>query len=132
MTAAELAPWASPAILLVLFAWFRMDVTAQIKRVETNLGGRIDEVNRNLGKRIDEVNRNLGERIDQVNSSLGKRIDEVNSRLDRTDQRLQGIDDRLRNLEVTVGRMSGKVDLLENFIMRGNDRDEEASPASAE
>ena len=121
MTAAELAPWASPAILLVLFAWFRMDVTAQIKRVETNLGGRIDE-----------VNRNLGERIDQVNSSLGKRIDEVNSRLDRTDQRLQGIDDRLRNLEVTVGRMSGKVDLLENFIMRGNDRDEEASPASAE
>ena len=110
MTAAELAPWASPAILLVLFAWFRMDISGQIKRVETN----------------------LGERINQVNSSLGKRIDEVNSRLDRTDQRLQGIDDRLRNLEVTVGRMSGKVDLLENFIMRGNDRDEEASPASAE
>ncbi len=127
MTAAELAPWASPAILLVLFAWFRMDVTAQIKRVETNLGGRIDEVNRNLGERIDQVNSSLGKRIDEVNS----RLDRVDRRIDGVDQRLQGVDDRLRNLEVTVGRMSGKVDLLENFIMRRNDRDEEASPASA-
>ena len=117
MTAAELAPWASPAILLVLFAWFRMDISGQIKRVETNLGERINQVNSSLGKRIDEVN---------------SRLDRVDRRIDGVDQRLQGVDDRLRNLEVTVSRMSGKVDLLENFIMRRNDRDEEASPASAE
>ncbi len=106
MTAAELAPWASPAILLVLFAWFRMDVTAQIKRVETNLGGRIDEVN--------------------------SRLDRVDRRIDGVDQRLQGVDDRLRNLEVTVGRMSGKLDLLERYFLRRNDPDGEPPPAPAE
>ena len=112
MTAADFTQWISPAALLVLFAWFRMDIKAQIKGLETQLSGRIDEVNRNLGKRIDGVN-----------SNLGKRIDEVNSRLDRTDQRLQGIDDRLRNLEVTAGRMSGKLDLLEGYFLRRNDPD---------
>ncbi len=109
MTAADFTPWISPAVLLVLFAWFRTDFKAQIKGLETQLGGRIDE----------------------VNSNLGKRIDEVNSRLDRADRRQQGLDDRLRNLEVAVGRMSGKLDLLEGYFLRRNDPDGDPPPAPA-
>ncbi|MCY4501954.1 MAG: hypothetical protein OXE57_10380 [Alphaproteobacteria bacterium] len=86
MTAADFTPWISPAVLVVLFAWLRMD----------------------LGKRIDEVN---------------SRLDRVDRRIDGVDQRLQGIDDRLRAVEVTVGRMSGKLDLLEGYFLRRNDPD---------
>jgi len=99
MTAAELAPWASPAIILVLFAWLRMD---------------------------------LGRRIDRLETRLDQRIDGVESRLDRLEMRMDALDDRLRAVEIAVGAMAAKVDLLERYFLRRNDPDGEPPPAAAE
>ncbi len=121
MTAADITAWITPAVILALFAWLRLDLGRLINRVDTSLGSRIDLVNENLGKRIDLVNENLG-----------KRIDEVNSRMSRMEQSMQGLDDRLRTVEVTLGTAYGKLDILERYIMRRNELSDEPPPAAAE
>ena len=132
MTEADLAPWVTPAIIVILIAWLRLDVGRLINRVDANLTKRIDDVNTNLGQRIDDVNTNLGQRIDDVNTNLGQRIDEVNSRMNSMEQRMQGIDDRLRAVEVAVGTVYGKLDILERYIMHRNEPATEPPPAAAE
>ncbi len=62
MTAAELAPWATPAITIALIAWLRMD----------------------LGKRID--------RLDQRMDRLDQRMDRLDQRMDGFDQRLRALE----------------------------------------
>ncbi|MCY3755178.1 MAG: hypothetical protein OXG99_13955 [Alphaproteobacteria bacterium] len=62
MTAADIAPWASPAIILVLFTWLRMD----------------------LGRRIDR----LDQRMDRIES----RLDRLEARMDALDDRLRAVE----------------------------------------
>ena len=62
MTAAELVPLASPALLLVLFAWLRSD----------------------LGRRIDD----LGARMDRLESSMAR----LEKRIDAIDERLRSLE----------------------------------------
>ena len=81
MTAADLAPWTTPAITIALIAWLRMD--------------------------------------------LGKRID-------RLDQRMDSFDARLRALEVAVGAMAAKLDLLERYFLRPNEPLDKPSPEASE
>ena len=81
MTAADFTPWISPAVLVVLFTWLRMD--------------------------------------------LGKRID-------RLDQRMDGFDARLRALEIAVGAMAAKLDLLERYFLRPNEPLDKPSPETSE
>ena len=110
MTEADLAPWVTPAIIVILIAWLRLDV----------------------GRLINRVDANLTKRIDDVNTNLGQRIDEVNSRMNSMEQRMQGIDDRLRAVEVAVGTVYGKLDILERYIMHRNEPATEPPPAAAE
>ena len=117
MIAAEFAPWITPAVIVVIFAWLRLDLGRLINRVDTNLTRHINDVNKYLGERIDEVN---------------ARMDRMDRRFDRMDERMQGIDDRLRNVEVTLGTLVGKVDILERFIMRRNEPSDDPHPAPAE
>ena len=39
MTAAELAPWATPAITIALIAWLRMDLGKRIDRIDQRMDG---------------------------------------------------------------------------------------------
>ncbi len=95
MTEADLAPWVTPAIVVALIAWLRLDVGRLINRVEAN----------------------LSQRIDDVNTNLSQRIDDMGSRMDRMEQRMQGLDDRLRAVEVSVGTVYGRLDIIERYIM---------------
>ena len=45
---------------------------------------------------------------------------------------MQAIDDRLRDVEDTLGTLVGKVDILERFIMRRNEPSDDPRPAPAE
>ncbi len=85
MTAADLAPWTTPAITIALIAWLRMD--------------------------------------------LGKRIDRLEERMDR---RIDGINARLRALEIAVGAMAAKLDLLERYFLRPNEPLDKPSPEASE
>ncbi len=102
MTEADLAPWVTPAIVVALIAWLRLDVGRLINRVEANLSQRIDDVNTNLSQRIDD---------------MGSRMDRMEQRMDRMEQRMQGLDDRLRAVEVSVGTVYGRLDIIERYIM---------------
>ena len=92
MTAADIAPWISPAVILVLFAWLRID----------------------LGRRIDRLENRLDQRIDGIEQSM------------------KGLDDRLRSVEIAVGAMAAKLDLLERYFLRRNDPDSDPPPVAAE
>ncbi len=81
MTAADLAPWTTPAITIALIAWLRMD----------------------LGRRMDRI-----------------------------EQRIDGIDARLRALEIAVGAMAAKLDLLERYFLRPNEPLDKPSPEASE
>ena len=64
-----LAPWLTPALLVALFSWLRLDIREQRRE----LSGRIDGLAREMSKRFDEVNRELGdlrERIAKLEGSL--------------------------------------------------------------
>lgn len=72
MTAAELAPWATPAITIALIAWLRMD----------------------LGKRIDDV----GARMDRLES----RMDRLEARIDALDERLRSLENVVAGMAAKV------------------------------
>ena len=70
MTEADLAPWITPAIIVVLIAWLRLDVGRLINRVETNLSKRIDEVNARMD-RMEQRMQGIDDRLRAVEVSLG-------------------------------------------------------------
>lgn len=39
MTAADLAPWTTPAITIALFAWLRIDLAKRMDRIEQRMDG---------------------------------------------------------------------------------------------
>ena len=85
MTAADIAPWATPAITIALIAWLRMDLNRRIDRLE-----------------------------------------------ERMDKRMEGFDARLRALEVAVGAIAAKLDLLERYLLRPNEPLEKPTPEASD
>ena len=67
-----LTPWLTPALLVALFTWLRLDLREQRRELNGRIDGlnkRFDEVN----KRFDDVNRELAdlrERIARLEGSL--------------------------------------------------------------
>ena len=78
-----------------------------ILAVGVALAGLLWQGLRGLGTRIDRVEDALGARIDRVENALGARIG-------RVEEELREIRDRLSRLE-------GKVDFLEDYIVRRNE-----------
>ncbi|MCY4120129.1 MAG: hypothetical protein OXG72_04335 [Acidobacteria bacterium] len=63
-----------------------------------------------LSAHIDEVRTELGARIDEVRTELGARIDRLETRLD-------GIDGRLRRVEVAFGEVDQRLLTLERVLL---------------
>ena len=66
MTAADIAPWASPALILVLFAWLRSD-----------LGRRIDQIDKRMDRletRIDALHERLRS-LETVVAAMAAKVD---------------------------------------------------------
>ncbi|MCY4634563.1 MAG: hypothetical protein OXG04_08695 [Acidobacteria bacterium] len=62
----ELSPWITPALLIGLFAWMRIDI-------------------RDLRRDLNALRADMNKRFDNVNDSMNKRFDNVNGEL--ADQR---------------------------------------------
>ncbi|MCY4658906.1 MAG: hypothetical protein OXF93_03710 [Acidobacteria bacterium] len=92
-----LTAWLTPALLLALFTWLRVDLREQRRE----LNGRID----GLSKRFDDVDK----RFDDVN----KRFDDVNKRFDDVHRELADPRERMAKLEGS----------LEGFLAGRRDRD---------
>ena len=92
-------PWLTPALLVALFAWLRLDLREQRRE----LSGRIDAVVREMNRRFDEVDK----RFDEVN----KRFDEVNKRFDQVNRELADLRERMAKLEGSLeGFLAGRRD----------------------
>ena len=84
----DVAPWITPALLIGLFAWMRMDIRdlrRDLNALRSDMNKRFDNVNENMNKRFDNVNENTNRRFDNVNENTNKRFDNVNGEL--ADQR---------------------------------------------
>ena len=84
----DISPWITPALLIGLFAWMRMDLRdlrRDLNALRADMNKRFDSVNDNMNKRFDSVNDNMNKRFDSVNDSMNKRFDNVNGEL--ADQR---------------------------------------------
>ncbi len=86
------------------------DLNARIDDVHASLNARIDDVHASLNARIDEVHASLSARIDQVHASLSARIDRLEARLD-------GIDGRLRGVEIAFGQVDRRLATLERALL---------------
>ena len=82
------------------------------------LGTRIDRVEGALDTRIDRVEGALGTRIDRVEDALGTRIDRVENALGA---RIGRVEEELREIRDRLSRLEGKVDFLEEYIVRRNE-----------
>ena len=82
------APWITPALLVALFAWLRLDMREQRREVR-------DEI-RGLNKRFDDVN---------------ERFDEMNTRFDQVQRELGDLRERMAKLEGSLeGFLAGRRD----------------------
>ena len=96
-----IAPWLTPALLVALFAWLRLD----IRELRRDLNLRIDRTE----KRIDDLAKDVGKRFDDVD----KRFDDVNKRFDDVNRELADQRERMAKLEGS----------LEGFLAGRRDRD---------
>ena len=67
-------------------------------------------------------------RIDDVYSGLSTRIDDLrtdlSTRMDRIEDRLDGMDERLRNVEIAFGQVDQRLLTIERVVLPGPDADE--------
>ena len=103
-----ITPWLTPALLVALFAWLRLDLREQGRA----LSDRIDDVVREMNKRFDDVNK----RFDGVN----KRFDDVNKRFDDVNKRFDGVNRELADLRERMAKLEGS---LEGFLAGRRDRE---------
>lgn len=75
-----ITPWLTPALLVALFAWLRLDIR---------------ELRRDLNQRIDKTEK----RIDELAKDINKRFDDVNKRFDDVNRELAGQRERMAKLE---------------------------------
>ena len=87
-------PWLTPALLVALFAWLRLDIR---------------ELRRDLNLRIDRTEK----RIDDLAKDINKRFEEVNKRFDDINRELADLRERMAKLEGS----------LEGFLAGRRDRD---------
>ena len=90
----DLTPWLTPALLIALFAWLRLD----IREMRRDLSGRIDKTER---------------RIDNLGNDVNKRFDDVTGRFDDVSRELGELRERMAKLEGS----------LEGFLAGRRDRD---------
>ena len=89
-----ITPWLTPALLVALFAWLRLDVR---------------ELRRDLNQRMDKTEK----RIDELGKDVNKRFDDVNKRFDDVNRELADQRERMAKLEGS----------LEGFLAGRRDRD---------
>lgn len=89
-----ITPWLTPALLVALFAWLRLDIR---------------EMRRDLNQRIDKTEK----RIDDLAKDINKRFDDVNKRFDDVNRELADQRERMAKLEGS----------LEGFLAGRRDRD---------
>ena len=99
-------PWLTPALLVALFAWLRLDLREQRRE----LSGRIDAVVREMNRRFDEVDKRF-EDVDKRFDEVNKRFDEVNKRFDQVNRELADLRERMAKLEGSLeGFLAGRRD----------------------
>ena len=98
-------PWLTPALLLALFTWLRVDIREQRRE----LNGRIDKIEKQISDRGDKTDK----RIDDLATDVTKHFDEVNKRFDQVNRELADQRERMAKLEGS----------LEGFLAGRRDRD---------
>ena len=65
----ELSPWITPALLIGLFAWMRIDIRdlrRDLNALRTDMNKRFDNVNDSMNKRFDNVNGELADQRERM------------------------------------------------------------------
>lgn len=65
----ELSPWITPALLIALFAWMRIDIRdlrRDLAALRTDMNKRFDNVNDSMNKRFDNVNGELADQRERM------------------------------------------------------------------
>jgi len=85
------------------------------------LNARIDSVKSGLDARIDDMKADMV----RMENSLGARIDDMKADMVRMENslgaRIDGVQTELREVRDRLSRLEGKVDILQDYIMRRND-----------
>ena len=104
----DLSPWLTPALLVALFAWLRLDLR---------------ELRRKLSDRLEVVRKGVDARLDKVDArfdAIDARFDAVNARFDEVNMRFDGVNRELADLRERMAKLEGSLD---GFLAGRRDRD---------
>lgn len=65
----DISPWVTPALLIGLFAWMRMDIRElrrDLNALRADMNKRFDSVNDSMSKRFDNVNGELADQRERM------------------------------------------------------------------
>ena len=65
----EISPWVTPALLIGLFAWMRLDIRElrrDLNALRADMNKRFDSVNDSMNKRFDNVNGELADQRERM------------------------------------------------------------------
>jgi predicted phage gp36 major capsid-like protein len=65
----EISPWVTPALLIGLFAWMRLDIRElrrDLNALRADMNKRFDSVNESMNKRFDNVNGELADQRERM------------------------------------------------------------------
>ena len=77
------------------------------------LRGDMNQLRNEMNQRFSEMR---GE-MSQLRSEVNQLRSEVNQRLSEMNQRLESFDERLRNVEVTLGKVLQRLEILERIVL---------------
>ena len=70
-----------------------------------------------VNARVDDLRVDLTTRIDDLRADLTTQIGSVNARIDRIETRLDGLDERLRDVELAFGKVDQRLLTIERIIL---------------
>ena len=75
-----------------------------------------------VNARVDDLRTDLTTQIAGVNARVDELRTDLNARMDRIETRLDGFDERLRNVEIALGRVDQRLLTIERIILPAPDQ----------
>ena len=117
-----IAPWLTPALLVALFTWLRLD----IREMRRDLNDRIDKSEKRMAEGIEKAEK----RTDDLADEMNKRFDQVNKRFDQVNRELADLRERMAKLQVRSTASSPDAAIATLRPEHGSDPDQRlAAPA---
>ena len=124
----DLASWVTPALLVGLFAWLRADIRRTEDRLRAEMGDLRSEARATEGRLRSEMN----DMRSEMRATEDRLRSEMNDMRAEIRGQIEGLDERLREVETGFAEVRGQLSFIQDYILRRNAPPDEPPLAPAE